>query len=607
MMRKMKKILLVLTAAILILPSFLTTVNADNDGESDEKKVQENGEYSSKDEVVYASLDPTGKRNEIYVVNTLDIVKAGTIMDYGSYTSLKNLTDLAKIENQQDEVSFSASEGKFYYQGNINDANLPWDISVTYFLDGNDISPEELAGKDGHVEIYINTAANDSVNPVFKENYLLQISLALNTEVFTNIRAEDGMIANAGKDKQVTFTVMPEKDAELKLEADVLGFELEGINFTGVPSSMSVDEINIDGMTGDIKSLSDAIAEINNGVGELNDGVSELNDGVAELTDGSVQYKDGVHELADSSIDLVNGSKEIEEALDTLNNSINSSEEMDMSGLSELVDGLRKLSSGLRETANGLDILKRNFGDSYNALVNAINNIPAYEITNAEIKALRESGANVEVINQLVETYDAAQTVKKTYSAVKPGFDAVGETLTGVKGSLTTMANNVDQMTKELSASLNESGMDGLVQLQEGIAALSSNYKDFHTGLEKYTGGVNQISEVYTELHNGMVELSEGTIQLENGVVELHEGTTELRNSTSDLPEQMNKEVDEMISDYDKSDFEPVSFVSSKNEKVNSVQFVFKTDSIKYEEPKVDEEPTKEKKGFWELFLDLFR
>ncbi|MBS3680866.1 YhgE/Pip domain-containing protein [Ornithinibacillus massiliensis] len=607
MMRRLKKILLVFATVILLLPSFLVTANATNDSNKQESTAQEKGEITAKDEVIYATLDTAGKSNEIYVVNTLDIAKAGMITDYGTYTSLRNLSDIQELNKQGDAVTFSASEGKFYYQGNINDAALPWDITISYFLDGKEISPEDLAGEDGHVTIRIETAINESMNPVFMENYLLQISVPLNTEIFTNIKADDGMIANAGKDKQVTFTVMPENEAELEVEADVVDFEIDGISFTGIPSSMSIDGIDVDGMTGDIQSLSDAIEAINDGVRELHNGVSELNAGTSQLVDGSKQYQDGVKELANSSTDLVNGSKELEEALTTLNSSLSSTEEMDMSGLEGLIGGLYQLSDGLGEIGNGLNELKTNYRDAYDALDKAINEIPAYQITNAEISALRESGADQEVINRLLATYEAAQKVKGTYSAVKPGFDAVGETLTGVNKSLSEMANQVDKMANGLSDSLEEDGMDGFSELQEGIAMLSANYKAFHSGLVEYTGGVSQIASAYNEVHSGMVELSEGTNELENGVGELHDGTNELSDSTSNLPEQMTEEIDEMMSDYDKSDFEPVSFVSSKNEKVNSVQFVFKTESIQQEEPEENNEPVEEKKGFWELFLDLFR
>lgn len=38
------------------------------------------GQMVSKDEVVYATLNAIGDLNDIYVVNTLDIAKAGTIL-----------------------------------------------------------------------------------------------------------------------------------------------------------------------------------------------------------------------------------------------------------------------------------------------------------------------------------------------------------------------------------------------------------------------------------------------------------------------------------------------------------------------------------------------
>lgn len=603
MMRR--KILLVLATVILISPSFLVTASA-NDSETKEAAAKKDGEVSSKDEVVYATLSANGDRQEIYVVNTLDVTKAGKVVDHGNYSSLKNLTDLSEMKQTDNTVQVTAPEGKFYYQGNMNDTALPWDIAISYYLDGKEISPEDLAGKEGHVEIRIKTSANEKVNPAFFENYLLQISLTLNTEIASNIKAEDGMVANAGKNKQVTFTVMPEKEEELVVEADVDKFELDGINISGAPSTMSVDAPDADEMTGDMKSLTGAIAEINDGVGELNNGVSELNNGVAGLHDGSEQYKNGITELDGSSSGLVDGSKNIEEALATLSKSLGNAEGMDLSGIDELGKGLSEISGGLHETADGLVTLKQNYKKAYDALDAAITAIPA-DVTTEEIEEMENSNANPEVVEKLLETYTAAQTAKETYSKVKQGFAAVDTTLEKTIDGLTEMANNLDTMANGLSSSLeNMDSMEGFAQLQEGIASLSANYKTFHAGLVDYTEGVGQLASSYQDLHNGIGELSEGTGELENGVGELHDGTTELHQSTKDIPKEMTEEIDQMMDEYDKSDFDAVSFVSAKNENVNSVQFVLKTESIKYEEPETTEEPKKEEKGIWARFKDLF-
>nr|WP_175490332.1 YhgE/Pip domain-containing protein [Litchfieldia salsa] len=600
MMKRLKKSLLVLAAILFALPSFLVTAA------SNESKP---GEISSKDEVVYAKLSANGERQEIYVVNILDINKAGKIVDYGHYSNLKNLSDLAPLEQIDNTVEFTATEGKFYYQGNMNEKALPWNISVSYLLDGKQIAPEELAGKEGHVEIRIATSANKEVDQVFFENYLLQISLTLNLELFSDIQAPNGMLANAGKSKQVTFTVMPEKEEELVVEADVVDFELDGIDITAIPSSLPIDAPNIDDMTGEIHTLTDAIKEVDDGVGALANGVSELNNGVKGLSNGSKQYKDGMYAIAHSSSELVNASGQIEGALDKLSTNLSAnSENMNLGDVKKLEEGLVQISGGLKETTKGLTTLKENYATAYSALNTAMAAIPEYEISEEQIQQLYGSGADQQVLDQLIETYSTARTAKGTYLSVQEAFVAVDGTLVQVSGALLEMASQLEQIANGLSTSLEEMNIaESITQLRDGVSQLSSNYRAFHSGLVKYTGGVSQLSSSYSELHNGVVALSDGTGKLESGASQLHDGTTELYEATSDLPEQIKEEVDQMMSEYDKSDFEPVSFVSSKNEDINSVQFVLKTESIKQEEAEESEKTVEEVKGFWARLVELFK
>lgn len=607
-MRGMRIVLLVFSAVILVLPSL---VGAElNNSRSEPTTSYEKGEVTAKDEVVYAKLSATGEEQEVYVVNILEIEKAGEIKDYGSYSSLKNLTDLSPLEQRADTVMFVAKEGRFYYQGNMKEVPLPWDVSISYFLDGKEIVPEKLAGKDGHLKIRIATSANEAVDPVFFENYLLQISFSLDLDICSNIQAPNGMLANAGKNKIVTLTVMPEKEAELIVEADVVDFEMEGIDISAVPSSLPIDAPDIGNMTGDMKTLSDAIKDVDRGVGSLKTGVAALNDGVKNLSDGSKEYQDGISTIDKSSSELINASENIATAFVTLNGYLEDRgviEELDLGDLKKLEGGLNVIAEGLRETSNGLVVLKENFDVAYSSLDTALGAIPEYEISKDEIEQLYTSGADPAVVEKLVKTYSAALEAKGTYSAVKEAFDVVQTKLEQISGSLTEMADNLDTMAGGLSSTLGKTDIAAsFAQLQEGISSLSTSYKMFHSGLVDYTGGVSQLSGSYSEMHNGIEELSKGTGELENGAVQLHDGTTELHDSTSDLPHQMQQKVDEMMSEYDKSDFEAVSFVSSKNEKINSVQFVFKTESIQLEEPEVVEKPVKEENGFWARFIGLF-
>ena len=91
-------------------------------------------ESSEKEEVVYATLKADGSLDSTYVVNSFS---GGEITDYGDYSAVKMLNTDDPIQQQGDEITFSTDEEKVYYQGDLPDAKLPWNISLTYSLDGN--------------------------------------------------------------------------------------------------------------------------------------------------------------------------------------------------------------------------------------------------------------------------------------------------------------------------------------------------------------------------------------------------------------------------------------------------------------------------------------
>jgi putative membrane protein len=603
MMRKKQALLVVLTV-IFLLPSFLVKT------ESAEQVAAKNveGKLTSKDEVVYATLKASGDLEEIYVVNTLDVAQPGEILDYGNYSSIKNLTDLSELNQVDQTIRINAKEGKFYYQGNLKeDTELPWNITVSYLLDGQKVNPAELAGQNGHMEINIETAANHSVDEVFYENYLLQISLQL-PNTFENIDASGGMMANAGENKQITFTVMPGRDEHFSVEADVEDFEFQGIEIAAVPSTLPIDTSEMDHMTDDMATLSEAIRDVNSGVSDLEDGVIQLNNGVASLRNGSAQYKSGINQINGASSKIVGGSNSIGDALKTISTSLSANADgMDLTQLADLPVGLTQIANGLMETVNGLSILQESYSQSYSALDGAIAAIPAQQVSEEEITTLYASGANSDVLDRLVAYYSAAQKIKETYSATKKAFEAVGPSLNQTSEAMKEMSEALTLTANELSVSLDEMDMSALGELQKGLATLAANYAEFHSGLVGYTTGVSKLFDSYNQLHAGFVHVTGGTNELATGVGKLHNGTSELYEETKNLPEQMQEEINQMIQEYDKSDFKPVSFVSAKNEKVYSVQFVIKTESIQKEEPETKQAKVEEEKGFWDLLLKLFK
>ena len=82
---------------------------------------------------------------------------------------------------------------------------------------------------------------------------------------------------------------------------------------------------------------------------------------MTRLRNGSEQYKNGLTHINGASTELIQASDSIDEALATISNSLQDSDEYDLSQLHELPEGLRQMANGLNETANGLAILRENY------------------------------------------------------------------------------------------------------------------------------------------------------------------------------------------------------------------------------------------------------
>ena len=608
MKKAFKLSLTLLVAAALLIPTVLAATLPEPSANA---AGADAAAADAREEVVYANLMADGSIKDVYVVTILSLNEGRPVVDYGGYTSVKNLTNTDSLTLNNDTVSLNVPAGDFYYQGALDDAKLPWLVSVNYYLDGVLTPTDELAGKSGPVEIRISTQSNPDADASFFDNYLLQISVTLDNAKFKDIIAPDATIANAGGDKLINFTVMPGDSAELSVTADATDFSMQGIEFAALPMSLSIDTPDTDDLTGDLTSLSDAISELNDAVGELYNGINDLRSGANNLKSGSASFAGGLNQLDGSSSELVSGSAEIMNALVSISSSMGgSSDAPDLSSLTQLPDTLDQLAGGLDGISSALTEVNTAFGSSYAALDEAMGQIPDGEVSQQALTALYQNNpGQKETLDLLTAYYAAAAKVKGTYEAVQAGFDAVETALVQSVESLGTVSGSLTTMSEQLRASL--SGDDTMAMMQElttGLQTLSSSYEDFHAGLLSYTSGVSSLSSNYSQLNKGLGELSGGVGDLYNGVGQLYDGTTELNDKTKDIPNQVDEQIDALIGDYDKSDFAPTSFVSDKNENTTSVQFVLKTDKIEKAEPEAAAPVTQpETETFWTRLLALFQ
>jgi X-X-X-Leu-X-X-Gly heptad repeat protein len=564
----------------------------------------------SREEVVYANLSAAGSVKDINVVSILHNTAAGSIADFGEFSSVRNLTDTGPLTLQDDQVLLSAPSGDFYYQGTLLSPDLPWVITITYTLDGVPVAPDALAGQTGHVAIGITTAKNPTIDPVYFDNYLLQVSVTLDTTKCFNITAPGGMLANAGANKLVTFTVLPGKTGELLIETDAADFTMNGIELSAVPLSMQFDAPDTSDMLGDLQKLTDAINDLDDGAAQLSAGSVELKDGAADLKDGSASFAAGLGDLSANAAGLYGGSAQIKEGLNTIVTSMSASggQSLDPTSLQQLPSGLSQLAAGLDGISAGLTELKTNFALSYGALKAAILEIPAEPVTEADFARLYQNNpSDKALIDKLAAYYASGVKTKATFDNVRPFFDAAEGALDQLVASVGQISASLKDISAQISTAL--SGNDALSQLGQlmtGLQTLAAQYGDFHNGLAQFTAGVSELNRNYGSLDTGLSGLSDGTAGLSDGLGEMSAGLSELSANLADLPQKTDAEIQKLLDAYDKSDVKPASFASDKNINTLSVQFVLKTDKIeKPEAPEPEPEP-EQKETIWDRFVNLF-
>jgi len=335
---------------------------------------------TEKQEVVYINLNGDGSVRGIYVVNIFDLNGEGQIIDYGDYTALRNMTTGDDIQFDNQTVKIDTNAKKLYYEGRLNSNSIPWIFDIRYFMDGVGYSADKIAGMSGSLKITVSIRKNPGCNSTFFDHYALQASVALDTNRCSNIAADGATQANVGKNRQLTYTILPGKEKDIVIAADVEDFEMDGISINGVPLSMNLD-LDIENNE-DINELQDGVADLDDGANELNSGADKLENGAYELVDGAKDLKDGADELGDGANelgdgadtlydgaldldegagDLLDGANDLNDGSETLYDgasSVDDGVQTLYDGAKELGDGIGQLANGARELRNGASDLK---------------------------------------------------------------------------------------------------------------------------------------------------------------------------------------------------------------------------------------------------------
>lgn len=380
---------------------------------------------ADKDESVYLISDANGNVNKTIVVDHLkNKDKKDTLEDASNLSDIENVKGKEKFTQSGDKLTWQAGGKDIYYQGTATE-EPPVTQKVTYYLDGKEISPEDLAGKSGKVKIrfdYTNTTSyTETVNG---EKQTVSVPFAAITGLVLGDGFENIEVTNGKAEVSDSSSV-------------VLGYALPGLK-----DSLGIKDKDLDGdvnipeymeMTADVENFSMPAAMtfvVNASDYVSTDGIdtSDLDDMINDLKDASTQLQDGSKTLAEGTDTLADGLSTLQSKLGTF-----------ASGVGTLQSGLKTYTDGVSTLSGGLNTL----GNSTGALVSGADklNSGAGQLASGSatlkdgLKSYTDGASQLQAgINKLYNTLDAGLTDKQKAEIQKTAVESVQDSFKGETG-----------------------------------------------------------------------------------------------------------------------------------------------------------------------------
>ena len=412
---------------------------------------------ADKDESVYLISDANGNVNKTIVVDHLkNKDKKDTLEDASNLSDIENVKGKEKFTQSGDKLTWQAGGKDIYYQGTATE-EPPVTQKVTYYLDGKEISPEDLAGKSGKVKIrfdYTNTTSyTETVNG---EKQTVSVPFAAVTGLVLGDGFENIEVTNGKAEVSNSSSV-------------VLGYALPGLK-----DSLGIKDGDLDGdvnipeymeMTADVENFSMPAAMtfvVNASDYVSTDGIdtSDLDDMINDLKDASTQLQDGSKTLAEGTDTLTDGLSTLQSKLGTFASGVGtlkSGLKTYTDGVSTLSGGLNKLNSNVPTLSNGITTLNSS-AKSLNDGVALLNATVSAKFTDSEKKTLLDQ-VHSTLESQKSEIEKQAQTtVASQKTAIqKQAQSAVDLQKTDIqKQAQSTVADQKEDIEKKAQAAVDD-------------------------------------------------------------------------------------------------------------------------------------------------------
>ncbi|MBQ9249612.1 MAG: hypothetical protein IJ179_04505 [Oscillospiraceae bacterium] len=499
-----------------------------------------------KEETVYGKADASGKVRSVTVETVLNYAgKDGVVEDLSRLREIKNTEGDEEFTLENNGVLLWEDHGeRIRYEGKSGQ-DLPVSVSISYYLDGQPIKPEKLAGQSGHLRMrfdYQNLSATSVSNvrsgePAAVETcvpFLAMSIVLLSEDVFSNPEATNGRLLSLG-DQSVfvgyAFPGIPDylklqnyqltKEMDIpqyaELEADVQDFTMD---FTATVFTNSVfteveseDLDDLDSFAYSLNAFTDALPDLANGADALADGSKQLQSALTQYTGGVKNINDGAQALSSAlsgmNAELSNARAGANEIIRSLSSDTAPQLDSVASALDQLIAALDGFTGQLNSISGYPGQVSEQVGSAADQARAQLDILSADLLETIQTSALtdEEKAALWETVNSRV---DAAKGSVSIDTAVPDGSG-----FSGSIGSLSASASNLRAQAEALRSSPEqlqqaESMLGQIVGLCDGVNALAQSASALASGTATLNGSSAALNEALAGIAAGNKTLAEG-------------------------------------------------------------------------------------------------
>ena len=522
----------------------------------------------TKEESVYSKLDNNGIAYQTIVSNHLkNTEKSELLKDISDLMNIENVSGNQEYEEDNGRLIWKAEGEDIYYQGNSK-KELPIECKISYKLDGQEISKEDIIGKSGFAKVIFEFTNKEQRKATIngKEEtmyvpFIVGLGTVIDNENNKNIEISSGKVIDNGNKTFVFGVALPGMQESLGIDKNTIDipnsieismeakdFEMNEIYCFATPKLIDEDDLE----------LFNKIDKIYDMATELKDGSSKLVEGSQQLSEGAGKLNAGTHELSkelntqiakyENARKKLANKKELEEKIvNIINNEMKRimpelqtlAEEEAKNVVKENLKGENGLEEKTAKTA--LDYTKIAINTKLNEL----------EKSNTEIKIpdelLNQIQKDVMIAVKNVENKQDVQALENTIKnlVIKDITNIVkGKTNEVITENVETMKTNITDPTALMSesekAALNQSKNQIAQAMVPGIKIQYPNLTDE----QAYAQALSSVNQLVTSVSKGTMDKTLDQVK--------NQAPTMAENTVNEIATNLstNEALEQAISNY---------------------------------------------------------